>query len=357
MSEQTKGSVLVVDDDPQVLQYVSFVLSDYGYDVTPCNDPSDAMELFSRTRHDVLLTDLKMPHITGIELITMARSYDKDVPVVLMTGHAELDVAIEAIHRGVFDFISKPMKPEYITHAIDKAVRFRNLVTMEKDYTQKLEATILERTEKLQDTMKMLKGATKEIIHRLVVVSEYRDTDTGKHVNRIGLYAKSLSSALAMPDEFTDMIEFASSLHDIGKVAIPDEILLKPGKLTDEEFELIKSHTTLGAKMISDSTFPGMEMAASIALHHHERWNGTGYPNGLKGEKIPIEGRIVMLADQYDALRSKRPYKPPFEHDKSIKIISEGDGRSKPDHFDPDVLKAFISVSHRFDEIFNSNGD
>jgi len=178
MSEHAKGSVLVVDDDPQVLQYVSFVLSDYGYDVTPCNNPSETMEIFQRIHHDVLLTDLKMPHISGIELITRARSYDKDIPVVLMTGHAELDVAIEAIHRGVFDFLSKPMKPEYIIHAIDKAIRFRKLLNMEKDYTKELEATILERTQKLQDTLEMLKGATKEIIHRLVVVSEYRDTDT-----------------------------------------------------------------------------------------------------------------------------------------------------------------------------------
>jgi putative two-component system response regulator len=357
MSGHSKGSILVVDDDTQVLQYVSFVLADYGYAVTPCSDPYEAIEKFQANRFDALLTDMKMPTLSGLDLINMARAYDKDVPVVLMTGFAELDMAIEAIHRGVFDFLNKPMKPEYITHAIDKAVKFRKLLNIERDYKQDLEETIAERTQKLQDMMNMLKSATKEIIHRLVVVSEYRDTDTGDHVKRIGLYGKALSSALAMPDEFTEMIEFASSLHDIGKVAIPDKILLKPGKLSDDEFDLIKSHTTIGAKMISDSQFPGMDMAVSIVLNHHERWDGTGYPSGLRGEEIPLEGRIVMLSDQYDALRSKRPYKPPFDHEKAFKIITEGDGRSSPDHFDPEVLKAFIDVSRKFDEIFRSNED
>ncbi len=160
-----------------------------------------------------------------------------------------------------------------------------------------------------------------------------------------------------MSDDFVEAITFASMLHDIGKVGIPDNILLKPGPLTAEEFEVIRKHTIIGAKMLAGSTYPGMPMAASIALSHHERWDGKGYPRGLESADIPVEGRIVRLVDQSDAMRSKRPYKPAFSHEKTVRIIAEGDDRTRPEHFDPDVLRAFLRAGRDFDRLFAEHSD
>lgn len=327
-----RPSVLVADDDAISSLMVSRVLQRSGYHVVNAADGETALRMIEESEVRIVITDWQMPGLSGIELCRSLRQRDLGsyIYTILLTGSYHANHAVEALNAGADDFLTKPFNPAELIARVQVAERILSMESRDM------------------------------VIFAMAKLAETRDNDTGKHLERVQNYCRVLAEAMSLNPrysqtinrEFIRLLQQTVPLHDIGKVGIPDAVLLKPGKLTPDEFEIIKTHTVIGGQTLQaaldrtpNANF--LRMARDIALSHHEKWDGSGYPLGIAGMDIPLSGRLVAVADVYDALTTKRVYKDAFSHEKAFEIIVDDRGR----HFDPDVVDAFLLVADDFNNI------
>jgi putative two-component system response regulator len=347
-SDILHGKILIVDDQEANLLLLEQMLRDVGYDaITSTTNPGEVCELHLKNIYDLILLDIQMPGMDGFQVMESLKKIETVGYLPILAITAQPSHKLHALQAGAQDFISKPFELSEVLARVQNMLEVRLLHKKLNHYNEMLEQRVRERTADLQESYL-------ETIFTMTLAAEYKDEDTGAHVQRISYYSRELAQILGMNEKFIDMIFHASPMHDIGKIGIPDHVLLKPGGFTPDEWEVMKGHASIGAKILGNSKSPYLQMGAEIALNHHERWDGGGYPNGRQGEAIPLSARIMNICDIYDALRSKRPYKPALEHLKTMDIITHGDGRTQPEHFDPAILAAFKQNHQSFRDIFES---
>lgn len=327
--------LLVVDDSEANLDILVEVLGD-DYQVSVAIDGKRALEMIDHTPPDLILLDIMMPGLDGYEVCRRLKSEQKhkDIPVIFLTSLNEEEDEATGLRLGAVDFITKPFSRELVK------ARVNNHLAL-KIHQDHLEELVREKTVEVQTALEKLTDASLDTIYRLSKAAEYKDEDTSSHIKRVSNTAAAVGRKLGLPEDFIENLRYAAPMHDIGKIGIPDRILLKPGKLSPEEWKIMKQHTIFGGKILEGDDNGFLKMGEIIALSHHEKWDGSGYPKGLKNDKIPLAGRIVAVVDVFDALTSRRPYKEPFSLEKSFGIIREGRGN----HFDPDTVDAFIEIS------------
>lgn len=357
MFEKAPGDtrILVVDDLPENIQVLQALLVPQGYRVISAENGEEALAEVARCAPDLILLDLVMPGMDGFEVCRRLKENPNTwhIPVVIVTGTTDREANIRAVEAGADDFLLKPFDRVLLQARIRTSLKSKGLQDELFRYQHELEDRILDRTQQLEITQQVT-------VFSLSKLAESRDNETGDHIERMRSYAFELAQYLRERDEFRGLVtpEFvrqlyqASPLHDIGKVGIPDRILLKPGKLTPLEFDIMKQHTSIGGDTLQAADRAAgaasfLALGRDVAYYHHERWDGTGYPFKIAGEAIPLAARIVAVADVYDALTSSRPYKKPFDHETSRKILVESSGT----HFDPRLIEAFLACEERFKQV------
>lgn len=347
-----KPLVLVVDDDESIRVLLKRQMERDGYAVATAGDGLSAITTAGAVLPDVVLLDALMPEMDGFEVAEALKSADatRSAPIIMVTALDDHESRLRALKAGVQEFLTKPIDRDEVSLRVRNMLILREYSSFLANQNRVLEQRVEERTREVLESYR-------ETIETLTRAASYKDEETGAHVRRISFYTQELAIALGMNAAFCETIHYASPMHDIGKIAIPDSILLKTGPLNAQEWTVMKSHTTIGAQLIGSGNSLYLRMGAEIALHHHERWDGGGYPAGLKGERIPFSARIMNICDQYDALRCARSHKKALPHETALEIITLGDGRTMPAHFDPDILAAFNRCATRFREIFETLPD
>jgi putative two-component system response regulator len=333
----SEAHILVVDDEPTNVLLLERILDDAGYtNHTATTDPRQVLTLYDQYDPDLVLLDLAMPHLDGFAVMAQLRQLipaGAYLPILVLTADATDQTKQRALSDGATDFLVKPFDTTEVLLRIGNLLQTRRLHLELRGHNQLLEQRVRDRTLELE-------AARNEILQRLALAAEYRDDETHQHTLRVGEASGLLGAALGLPQEQIRRLRQAAPLHDIGKIGISDVILLKPAKLTPEEFEHVKTHTLIGGRILADSPVAVLQLGCEIALTHHERWDGSGYPHGLNGQQIPLSGRIVSVIDVFDALTHARPYKHAWPIDQAVAEITAQRGHQ----FDPDVVDAFLHL-------------
>jgi putative two-component system response regulator len=335
------AQILVVDDKPDNLDILVDQLEEFGYsNIVSTMDPTEAVSLYTHQDFDLVLLDIMMPVMNGFEVLEVFGAVGKNIPVIVLTALQDKTTKLKALNAGAKDFLTKPFDSQEVQARVSNLLEAHLAQKKLSLYNQDLEQQVLDRTLELSKKNGELIKTQLHVVQRLGRAGEFRDSDTGLHVIRMSHYSHLLGQACGMKDEESFLLLHAASMHDIGKIGVPDRILLKPGKLDANEWNIMQKHAKIGAEIIGKHPSELLEMARIIALSHHEKWNGQGYPNGLQGTDIPLVGRIVALADVFDALTTKRPYKKAWPLPQVLELIQEESGK----HFDPELIPNFLEI-------------
>ncbi|MGJ8645662.1 MAG: HD domain-containing phosphohydrolase [Marinomonas colpomeniae] len=329
IQKKTSARILLVDDEPTNLRILRHILQDH-YTLSFAKSGQAALELVEKEETDLILLDVMMPNMTGIEVCQKLKQNPatKEIPVIFVTALRDAGDEEKGFEIGAVDYITKPVVPAIVLARVKNHLSLTSVASLHQTHL--------------------------DLIQRLGRAAEYKDNETGMHVQRMSRYTRELAIAYGFPEDYADDLMMAAPMHDIGKIGIADNILLKPGKLTAEEYEVMKTHVEIGAEILSNPRSHLIELARTMALTHHEKWDGSGYPNGLAKDDIPIEGRLIAVADVFDALTSERPYKKAWSTDEAINYIFEQSGK----HFDPELppllqktLPKLLKIKDEFSEI------
>jgi putative nucleotidyltransferase with HDIG domain len=331
-------NILVVDDEEAIREVVSTMLESKGYHCTAVSNGRAAQDHVKRITPDLVLSDMIMPEMDGIRLLDWLRQYDPEVPVIMVTAIHDISTALEAIRRGAYDYILKPFEKDQLFLGVDRALQHRRLVMENRTYQRNLEQLVEQRTAELSGAVARLEQSYDDTLEALGSALDLKDAETEGHCQRVTAFCISIARAMPVPNPYLPVLARAAFLHDIGKMAIPDGILRKPGPLTDEEKQTMRKHCEIGYNMLI--RIPFLRDAAEIVLAHQEFFDGSGYPRGLSGEQIPLGARIFTIADSLDAMISDRPYRRALPLSNARQEILRCSGTQ----FDPKVVDVFMSI-------------